>query len=126
MSIYNPILENGIYILIENKYRNDNIYKVGKTDIGLLKSIKRYDRLTKVLFFIPNYQAFHIKYILINQLKLNPLLKWRKDIGFEYFQGDLNLIKEIVMKIASICSIDHNEHIDNLLFEINKHNNIEN
>ena len=124
MSIHNPILQSGIYILIENKYRRDKIYKVGKTDAGLINRIKQYDKLTKVLFFCPTYTSKHIEQVMIKQLKLTTLIKWRKDIGLEYFQGDLNLIKDIVIKITSICAINHNEDIDNLLVEINKHNKI--
>lgn len=88
-----------IYVIQVREFINSNesIYKVGKTTHTIQKRLSQYPKGSKVLhhFKVNNCHLSekellkHLRYKMIN----------RKDIGSEYFEGDIDLIKDEMIKL---------------------------
>ena len=87
---------NYIYLLQEREFikSNENIYKIGKSKQENLKRIINYPNGTKLLFQMSCNNCDYIESCLIKIFKKE--FKNKKDIGYEYFEGDaLDMIEVI-------------------------------
>ena len=91
-----------IYILFRADFiqKKQYIYKIGQT--GRYPPHKRlwdypYGSLFLHLFKIMSHIQF--EKLLKTQLENSNLLIWRKDIGLEYFEGDLQVIIDILVQL---------------------------
>jgi hypothetical protein len=67
------------------------------TDSKLNKRHNQYNIGTKVLHFIPCKKAKHIEQLILEILRHSNNIIYRSDIGLEYFQGEYDLIKNILI-----------------------------
>ena len=100
-TIFNENKEIGyLYIIKEREfYRlNENIYKIGSTN-DMKKRFSQYPKGSFLLFFITNIKFREIEKLWIKQLNNISNLKRRKDIGYEYFEGNHMIIINELIKL---------------------------
>lgn len=96
------LIYNYIYILREREFikTDEQIYKIGKSNRKPFDRFKKYPKGTKLEFIISvddcDSKEKEIKEIFSN------LYKKRTDIGQEYFEGDLKLMKDTVYNICNM------------------------
>ncbi len=113
----NDTIKNGIYILKRGDLLDTNIYKIGKTERSLYKRHNEYKiKNTTVLYYLPVDNIVNaIKQLIIYKLKKNSNLKFRSDIGNEYFEGEYNIILNTINDICNDYRVDHNVDIENYI-----------
>jgi hypothetical protein len=92
--------DNYVYLLIEREFlkTNESIYKIGRTNqIPPLNRIQQYPKNSRLIFLINVDNSTTVEKIIKKELIMSPEIKQRTDIGHEYFEGDINLIKEIFL-----------------------------
>lgn len=91
---------NYIYLLIEREFikTNENIYKLGRTNSEINIRFLQYPKNSKLLFYTQVFDCIITEDIIIKECC--KLFIQRKDIGKEYFEGDIN---EIIKVISDIC-----------------------
>jgi hypothetical protein len=89
--------EGCIYLLIEREFRKtkENIYKIGKTR-NLKHRLQDYPIGSLLLFSNSCPSLDESEDELLKQF--NKRFIQRKDIGTEYFEGDVNLMKNIIIR----------------------------
>ena len=105
---------NYIYLLQEREHirLNEEIYKIGRTKQEDLKRFKQYPKGSKLLLYQVCDDCDNLEKELIKEFK-NKYIH-RKDIGNEYFEGQLNdMIKDINIKTYISNDVVHNEDTDN-------------
>ena len=87
---------NYIYLLQEREFikSNENIYKIGKSKQENLKRIINYPNGTKLLLQMSCNNCDYIESCLIKIFKKEFINK--KDIGYEYFEGDVLDMIEVI------------------------------
>jgi hypothetical protein len=103
-NINNNLPENGcnyIYIIQEREFINANqpVYKIGKTTKEIQKRCSQYPKSSKLLFTQHVDNCHEVEKNIIKKLTEN--FKNRKDIGREYFEGN---IKNIMKDVFEICN----------------------
>mgnify|MGYP003347242603 CR=1 FL=1 len=91
---------NYIYILKEREFvkTNEQIYKIGKTHQKPFLRFKKYPKGSKLEMFISVDDADAKEKLALNVFTEN-FVK-RKEIGQEYFSGDLNDMKKILFDLC--------------------------
>ena len=94
-------MSNYIYLIQEREFikTNENIYKIGKSTQENNTRIKQYPKGSKLLFQMICENCHNIEKILIKKFKDN--FKLRKDIGNEYFEGDIKNMIDIIFYIIT-------------------------
>lgn len=114
--------KSGIYIMIRPEHVNDKIYKVGMTDSKLNKRHNQYIIGTKVLHFIPCKKAKNIEQLILEILRNSDNIIYRSDIGLEYFQGEYDLIKNILISnCPDFFKIKYDFNLDDFINCTNKY-----
>ena len=114
--------KSGIYIMIRPEHINNNIYKVGMTDSKLNKRHNQYNIGTKVLHFIPCKKAKHIEQLILEILRHSNNIIYRSDIGLEYFQGEYDLIKNILISnCPDFFTIKYDFNLEEFINSANKY-----
>ena len=86
-----------VYLLIEREFikTGESIYKIGHTcNEQPLKRFFQYPKNSHLILLIDVENAIDIERTIKKQLKLTPGIQQRRDIGTEYFEGDVNIIKK--------------------------------
>ena len=90
------LTEGYIYLLIEREFikTNENIYKIGKTKQEFGKRFKNYPNGSKLFLhlYVKNVDVFEKTLIDLFGLEF----KKRSDIGYEYFEGDVDCMKKLI------------------------------
>ena len=113
---------NYIYLLQEREFikTNEQIYKIGRTTKENHTRFNQYPKGSVLLFQMICNNCVNAEVNIIGQFKER--LKQRKDIGTEYFEGDFNIMIEIIyytIKIENCLTkkiddiIEENIKIDN-------------
>jgi hypothetical protein len=88
--------EGYIYLLIEREFikTNENIYKIGKTKQEFGKRFNQYPKGSNLFLhlYVKNIDIFEKNMIDLFGLEF----KRRLDIGYEYFEGDLNNMIQLI------------------------------
>lgn len=102
---------NHIYLLREREFLTTNQYilKIGKTTRGATKRVSEYPKGSQVIMIIEVENCHDaenkLKEIFIKEFKQ------RKDIGAEYFEGDIDKMRKIFFNIADECKINNKQKI---------------
>ncbi len=107
------LLQFGIYILKRGDLLDTNIYKIGKTERTLLTRYNEYTNIgTKIFHYLPVNQTSYVERYIIRELKKNKDIKIRLDYGKEYFEGELNIIFDVVNRICNNKKYKVNHELD--------------
>lgn len=89
-----------IYLLQEREFvkTNENIYKIGKTKQNNLKRFSSYPNGSKLLIQVICNNCDITENIILNKFK-NIFIQ-KKDIGFEYFTGDVYKMIDLIYETA--------------------------
>jgi len=109
-----------IYLLQEREFikAKENIYKLGMTKKENLTRFNQYPKGSLLLSQIICNNSKYIEKILISKFK--ETFKQKKDIGNEYFEGEYNIMIDIIyytIKNVSVISIEEDEHEDKDIVE---------
>lgn len=109
------LVYNYIYILREREFikTNEHVYKIGKTNRKPFDRLKGYPKGTKLEFMI-SVDDCNIREIMVKN-NFNELYKKRTDIGQEYYEGDLNSMKNTIFMLCN--QINNTSSIDPSTFE---------
>ncbi len=106
----------GIYIIKRGDLLNTNIFKIGKTQRSLNTRHNEYSiPNTYVLFYIPVNKVDALEQLIIFQLKNTQYIVFRNDLGSEYFEGEYEIIKSVIINLCSQFKINHNYNIGKLI-----------
>ena len=98
-------MEKGYIYLIhvrEFKNRNEPIYKIGKTTQSNLNRIKSYPKDSELLYYMCCEDCHKGENKVIKEFKKKFIQ--RRDIGTEYFEGDMKkMMKKICEIVVNIC-----------------------
>jgi hypothetical protein len=89
--------ENYIYMLKEREFikSGEDIFKIGKTKVGIFQRFSQYPKKSKLLFCFNCQNCDTLEILIIKTLKNK--YKQRVDIGREYFEGNyLEILKDLV------------------------------
>jgi hypothetical protein len=85
-----------IYIIREREFlkTKENIYKIGKTCNKEVKRLQSYPKGSRLIctFFVQDCHT--VERDLISKFKIE--FKQRKDIGTEYFEGDISKMRNLL------------------------------
>lgn len=122
-----------VYLLQEREFikTKENIYKIGRTSRTIKKRLTGYPKKSKLIFHKEVQNSRNIEKIIKN--KFCEEFKQRKDIGTEYFEGNVDkmitmykeIIKENDNKILNSNSIEEISYIINFLYNKYKDTGIE-
>ncbi len=88
-----------VYLLMEREFIkcNESIYKIGQTiENSPWKTLEKYPKNSHlVLFCHVDHNPLLVKQAIENELIETPKILHRKDLGLEYFEGEIDLIKKI-------------------------------
>ena len=89
-----------IYLLREREFikSDENIYKVGKT-INYHRRFQNYPKNSHVICVMSTESMSTAERKLLKGMRDNVKLVNRKDIGREYFEGNLRQIKQIFFRV---------------------------
>jgi hypothetical protein len=87
---------NYIYLLQEREFikTNENIYKIGRTEQENYQRFNQYPKGTILLFQMMCSDCKNTETNIIKEFK--NVFKQRIDIGNEYFEGDYNIMIDII------------------------------
>jgi hypothetical protein len=90
-----------VYLLREREFlkSGEEIYKVGKT-INYQRRFNSYPKHSHIICLMSTDFMSLIENKMLKKLRKNTKLKNRKDIGREYFEGDVNIIKKILCRVV--------------------------
>lgn len=96
---------NYIYLIQEREFfvSNQNVYKIGKTKQENMKRVAQYPKGSNLILYIKCQDCDKTEIQLINEFITK--YKHRRDIGNEYFEGDVNQIT------YDIFNCIHNQNI---------------
>ena len=115
-----------IYLVYEREFIKtaEPIYKLGKTKQINTKRFNQYPKSSILILqlYVSNCDKLENKLIKIlknnftQRVRTNKsFLTQRKDIGTEYFEGDIDEIKKIVFNICNLCDLNKmNNSEDNI------------
>jgi phage/plasmid-associated DNA primase len=95
-----------IYLIREREFikMNEEVYKIGRTQQTNYNRFKDYPKGSKLIFHIECSNCITLEQELIKIFKEKFIQ--RRDIGIEYFEGNVNIMKEY---IYNLCT-NHNKH----------------
>ena len=96
-----------IYLIHEREFKrfNEPIYKFGKT-VKLMNRMRNYPKNSDILLILKVENCDIMEKIILKKLRFN--FKQRKDIGAEYFEGELyEIIKLICLEVTGINYCDN-------------------
>lgn len=120
-----------IYIIREREFlnMNEDVYKIGRTE-NFIRRFSQYPKNSEVVFTIKVENPSKIESELIKKLK--QIIKHRRDIGNEYFEGDRHLITntiyEIIQKYSKkvdkiiVSSQPESDIVEDIIKQINEPN----
>jgi hypothetical protein len=85
-----------IYCLIEREFikTGENVFKIGRTNQDNYDRFKQYPKGSKLIYQCMCVNSKEAEKDIIKKSKEK--LKLRKDIGNEYFEGDINVLIDII------------------------------
>lgn len=89
-----------IYIIHCAQHINTNVYKVGRTN-NILRRYKEYPKGSDLLYTFRCRNSKIIESKILNYLNNNNIFKKMECYGNEYFQCDLNYLKDAVMQFIN-------------------------
>ncbi len=117
-------LHSGIYILQRNDHIGTNVFKIGRTDVGIFnRYTSGYDTGSKLYYYCPVKYSKSTESFILDNLRNNNLIKYRRDLGFEYFESDYKNILDSVNNLCNYLKIEHNHNIDELIQFCNDNHN---
>ena len=101
----------GCYLLRTREFKNsnENIYKIGRS-INLNKRIKNYPNNSELILKLNTKNEVEAEKIIITIFKKTFIQ--RKDIGNEYFEGNIEDIKNKFQNIIIFCNISNEFNIN--------------
>lgn len=92
-----------VYVIQEREFVNSGepVYKIGRSQC-ILKRMAQYPNESQVHMVVKVADAMLAEKYLIGQLKNYHDIVHRKNIGTEYFQGDLRTIMNTVLHVANM------------------------
>jgi hypothetical protein len=95
------ITHNYVYLIREREFirTQENIYKLGKTTQVPNSRLQGYPKESEVLLFIDVPDCHKTEKALI--VEFDKRFTNRSDIGREYYEGDLNLMKKTFFEVTS-------------------------
>lgn len=90
---------NFVYLIREREFvrLNENVYKLGKTTQLPNSRLQGYPKSSQVILFIDVFDCHQTEKRLIQTF--DQQFECRRDIGREYYQGDLNAMKRTFFNI---------------------------
>ena len=117
-------LHSGIYILQRNDHIGTNIFKIGRTDVGIFnRYTSGYDTDSKLYYYCPVKNTKSTESFILDNLRNNNLIKYRRDLGLEYFESEYISIFETVNNLCNYLKIEHNYNMDELINYCNDNHN---
>ncbi len=117
-------LHSGIYILQRNDHIGTNIFKVGRTDVGIFnRYTSGYDTGSILYYYCPVSDSKSTESFILSNLRTNSLIKYRRDLGLEYFESDYKNILDTVNNLCNYLKIEHNYNINDLIKFCNDNHN---
>ena len=103
--------DKGCYLLRTREFKNlnDNIYKIGRS-INLNKRIKNYPNNSELILKLNTKNEVETEKIIITIFKKTFIQ--RKDIGNEYFEGNIEDIKNKFQNIIIFCNMSNEFNIN--------------
>jgi len=107
-----------VYLVKEREFTktNENIIKVGYSNQEHLKRFKQYpkDSILLCQVFTENGKLCESK--ILDEFKIQ--FKHRKDIGNEYFEGDYNLMRKLIIEIVDKVESDNKNFNKDIINEL--------
>ena len=102
---------NYVYLIREREFirTSENIYKLGKTTQVPNSRLQGYPKKSEVLLFIDVLDCHKTEKVLISEF--DERFTHRFDIGREYYEGDLNLMKRTFFEVTGRDFIGKNMSI---------------
>lgn len=93
---------NYIYLIREREFvrLNENVYKIGKTEMEPNTRLSGYPKKSEILLFLIVDNCHKSENLLIEEFKKKFI--WRKDIGREYFEGNRHDMIILIYKLNYI------------------------
>ena len=93
---------HSLYIVHEREFINSkqNIYKIGRSEQACLRRIKTYPKGSELYFHMRVSDSVRAEKRALRAFK--SMFKQRKDIGKEYFEGDIRLMLSFMFQIAML------------------------
>ena len=90
------IVNNYIYLLREREFikTKENVYKIGKTKQAPNNRLNGYPKHSEVILFLKVSDCDNLERELLDKFRRE--FKSRKDIGREYFEGNPNIMVNII------------------------------
>jgi hypothetical protein len=87
-----------VYLIQEREFikTGENIYKIGKTTQTRSDRFRQYPKGSNLILHIKCENCHDLERILLNEFSEKFIL--REDIGKEYFEGDLNEMKKLLIE----------------------------
>jgi hypothetical protein len=118
-------LRSGIYILQRDDHKNTKIFKVGRTDAGIFTRFSNgYKKESVLYYYCPVKNTISTETFILNSLRNDNNIKYRHDIGYEYFETEYDYIYNIVKNLTTLLKVEHNYNIDELIDYCNKNHSI--
>ncbi len=89
-----------IYIIHSAQHINTNIYKVGRTK-NITNRLKQYPKGSELLYMFSCVNSKSVETKILQYLNANNDFKQIKTSGNEYFQCDVNLLKNTIFKFVN-------------------------
>ena len=119
--------DKGCYLLRTREFKNlnDNIYKIGRS-ANLNNRIKNYPNNSEIILKINIENEIETEKLIIIIFK--KIFIQRKDIGYEYFEGNIKDIKNKFKNIIIFSNIikDLNLKYDDIILNLNINSSIKN
>lgn len=100
---------NYLYIIREREFKSTNVYKIGRTTQQLHERIKAYPKDSELIISMQVENCVKMENTLKKLFKKQFI--HRSDIGAEYFEGDVNLMKSIFKNIE-ISDISETRNVE--------------
>lgn len=104
-SITNNKLDGYFYILQEREFikTNENIYKIGRTSkCNILDRFKQYPNNSILINYWKVKNMYKFESLI--KIKFDLVFKRRIDIGYEYFEGDIDKMVDTIEDEHKICN----------------------
>jgi hypothetical protein len=92
--------EGYVYLLIEREFikTQESVYKIGQTAQNPpWRRFDQYPKNSRLIFLINVENSINVERTIKKQMMMTSEIKHRTDIGQEYFEGDIDVIKKIFL-----------------------------
>lgn len=95
-----------LYLIQEREFINSGqpVYKFGRT-MDIVRRLKQYPNNSKLLFVSPSTDMVKHERIILHRLMHQ--FGHRRDIGFEYFEGDLFCMLREIYRLVSLLNTSY-------------------